>query len=173
MVGDRRQGHKTPEKQRTDSTRYFASRSDPVMSRVVQGVPVVLRGKMSRQGGTERGTGWYRCHVIDLPVPPCTTHRYPLRRGIPLRVPPGTTGTPSRRTHLNRKLKTCLAVAVGAKCLQDRDGQGLALEPVRFACSKRLRRAVHVFRGQLSAQAWSRIPWVRCQSSSEFGRYSS
>jgi hypothetical protein len=92
-----RRSQTTPEKQRADSTRYFASRSDPVMSRVVLRVPVVLRGKIDGQGGTERGTRWYRCRVIDLPVPPGPTSQYPLRRGIPLRVPPGTTGTPSMR----------------------------------------------------------------------------
>jgi hypothetical protein len=42
----------------------FLNLNPPLVPEVVQGVPVVLEGKMGRQGGTERGTGWYRYRVI-------------------------------------------------------------------------------------------------------------
>src|SRR3954469_19300516 len=64
------------------------------MSRVVLRVPVVLRGKMDGQGGTERGTGWYRCRVIDLqdhPVPPASTpsdEEFPFEYPLVPPVPP-------------------------------------------------------------------------------------
>ena len=99
-----RRSQTTPEKQRTDSMPYFASRSDPVMSRVVLRVPVVLRGKMDGQGGTERGTGWYRYRVIACryhPVPPASTpsdEEFPFE--YPL-VPP----VPPRERHLSSKIE--------------------------------------------------------------------
>ena len=65
------------------------------MSRVVQGIQVVLERECGLEGGTERGTrSTAAVFRPQLSVPPRTTYQYRLRRGLPLRVPPSTTRTP-------------------------------------------------------------------------------